>query len=131
MQWADDVIDFPTLTRTMEKFGERYIYAEWQEIMSRVFALSEENDGGAATAVKAAMDARGIVLPGINLSPGPSTSQAMDVAHPQSDGSNAGVKRKASRDARPARGGNQPSLRRPSKRARRTVCISHSFSCYN
>ncbi|KAI9573726.1 hypothetical protein HD554DRAFT_2035460 [Boletus coccyginus] len=105
----------------MEKFGEWYIYAEWQEIMLHVFALSEENDGGVAAAVKATMDAHRIVLPSINLSPGPFTSQAMDVAHPQSDASNAGVKRKASCDARPTRGGNQPSLQRPSKHTRHTV----------
>ena len=77
MQWADDIINFPTLTRTMEDtFGDRYIYTEWQGLMSQVFALSEEDDSGVAAAVKAAMDAHGIVLPGVSSSPGPSTPQA-------------------------------------------------------
>ena len=86
--------------------------------MSQVFALSEEDDGGAAAAVKAAMDACGIVLPSVSSSPGPSTPQA-----PQPDASNRRVKQKASRDGRPARGGGQASRQRPNKRARRIVCL--------
>ena len=119
MQWADDVINFLTLTRTMEDtFGDRYIYTEWQGLMSQVFALLEEDDGGAAAAVKATMDACGIVLPGVSSSPRPSMPQA-----PQPDVSNHRVKRKASCDGRPAHGGGQASWRRPDKRARRTVCL--------
>ena len=119
MQWADNVINFPTLTQTMEDtFGDRYIYMEWQGLMSQVFALSEEDDSGAAAAVKAAMDARRIVLPSVSSSPRPSTPQA-----PQPDASNCRVKRKASHDGRPARGGGQALQRRPDKRARRMVCL--------
>ena len=91
---------------------------EWQGLMSQVFALSEEDDGRAAAAVKAAMDARRIVLPGVSSSPGPSTPQA-----PQPDVSNRRVKRKAFHDGRPARGGGQASRRRPDKRVHHTVCL--------
>jgi hypothetical protein len=88
MQWADDVINFPTLMQMMEDtFGDRYIYSEWQDLMLQVFALSEEDNAGAAAAVKAAMVARGIVLSGIHSSPGPSTPQAL-----LSDASNRRVK---------------------------------------
>ena len=119
MQWADDIINFPTLTRMMEDtFGDQYIYTEWQGLMLQVFTLSEEDDGGAATAVKAAMDAHGIVLPSVSSSPRPSTSQA-----PQPDVSNRQVKWKASRNGHPTRGGGQASWRRPNKRARHTVCL--------
>ena len=59
-----------------DTFGDQYIYTEWQGLMLQVFALSEEDDGGAAAAVKAAMDACGIVLPGVSSSPRPSTPQA-------------------------------------------------------
>lgn len=83
MQWAKDMINFPTLMWTIEDmFGNHYIYSEWQDFMSQVFALSKKDDGRAATAAKAAMDACGIVLSGVNLPPGPSVPQAIDVPHP-------------------------------------------------
>ena len=100
-----------------DKFGDRYIYTEWQGLMSQVFALSEEDDGGAAAAVKAAMDAHGIVLPGVSSSPGPLMPQA-----PQPDVSNHLVKWKASHDGHPAHGGGQASEQRANKRAHHTVC---------
>ena len=74
MQWVNDIIDFPTLTRSMEKFGDWYIYVEWGDIMSRVFTLLEEDDGRVVAAVEAAMNACGIILSGVNPSPGPLTS---------------------------------------------------------
>ena len=122
MQWVNDVIDFPTLTHSMEKFGDRYIYAEWGDIMLRVFTLLEEDDGRAVAAVKAAMNARGIILLGVNPSPGPSTSQAIDVADPEPDSLNHQIKRKAPRNGGLAHGGGHVSFQRPSKRARRAVC---------
>ena len=122
MQWVNDIIDFPTLMRSMERFGDRYIYVEWGDIMLRVFTLLEEDDGRAVAAIEAAMNACGIILSGVNPSPGPSTSQAIDVADPQSDSLNHQVKRKAPRDGGLARGSGHASLQRPSKRAHHIVC---------
>ena len=111
IQWADDVINFPTHTQTMEdKFGNRYMYSEWQDLISQVFVLLEEDGHSAAAAVKAAMDAHGIVHSGVNSSPEPATLQAL-----QSDAPNRRVKRKASRDGRSTRGGGQALRQRPNK----------------
>ena len=87
-----------------DKFGDQYMYSEWQDLMSQVFVLSEEDGRSAAAAVKAAMDACRIVHSGVNLSPEPAMPQAL-----QSDASNRRVKRKASRDGCSARGGGQAS----------------------
>jgi hypothetical protein len=129
MQWVNDAIDFPTLTCSMEKFGDQYIYAEWQDIMLHVFTLSEENDGRVATAVKATMDARGIILSGVNPSPELSTSQVIDVVNPQSDSLNRCVKRNAPCDGGLACGSGHTSLQRPSKRARHAVCVIAFILC--
>jgi len=98
--------------------GDQYIYSEWQGLMSQVFALSEEVGGSTATAVKAAMDAHGIVLSGVNSSPGPLTLQEL-----QSDISNHQVKWKDSHNGLPSHGGGQASQQRLNKQACHTVYL--------
>ncbi|KAI9571089.1 WD40-repeat-containing domain protein [Boletus coccyginus] len=76
LKWAEETIDIGTFTISMsQKFGPRYIEAEWRDIMTSVF-LCWENKESASTVVVAAMEARGVVLPSSDLSIEPSTSKS-------------------------------------------------------
>ena len=113
MQWADDSMNFPTLLDTMvTQFGDRYIYAEWKDIFTSVFDVSESGEG--SLVVKTAMDARGLAFTDINPTPDPSTSASKNVLTRR-------VKRKFSHDGPSSQDGGVQT-RRPSKRVRPTVC---------
>jgi hypothetical protein len=106
----------------MEDFGDRYVYAEWRDIITHVFALLDNgNNGKVAAAVTATWDAQGIVLPSVNSAAGPSASQVTGVAHPQSTALNGQARWMASRDGDPAHNGGLASLQRASKKAYCTV----------